>query len=91
MFRTKIYRKIWKIFENSIMITLPVIETRGKLTRSEQQIIKLIEENGEMSRKEIEEEIGLGKATTIRMINDLVRREIIQKKGAGRAVRYIMN
>ena len=52
-----------KMLENSIMITLPVIETRGKLTRSEQQIIKLIEENGEMSRKEIEEEIGLGKAT----------------------------
>lgn len=90
-YEESIKKPIYKIFENSIMITLPVIETRGKLTRSEQQIIKLIEENGEMSRKEIEEEIGLGKATTIRMINDLVRREIIQKKGAGRAVRYIMN
>lgn len=73
------------------MITLPVIEIKGKLTRSEQQIIKLLEENGEMSRKQIEEEIGLGKATVIRIINDLVRREIIQKKGAGRAVRYTMN
>ena len=86
-----IKKPIYKVFENSIMVILPVIETKGKLTKAEQQIVELIEKNDEITRKQIEKELSLGKATVIRILNELVKKEIIQKKGAGRAIRYTID
>lgn len=87
-YEESVKKPTYKVFDNSIMITLPVFETKGKLTKTEQQLVQLLEENDEMSRKQIETEMQLGKATVIRLLNNLVKRNIICKKGAGRAVKY---
>lgn len=89
-YEESVKKPIYKVFDNSIMITLPVFETKEKLTMTEQRLIQLLEENDEMSRKQIEKELGLGKATVIRLLNDLAKRNIIDKKGAGRAVKYVI-
>ena len=87
-YEESIKKPTYKVFDNSIMINLPVFETKGKLTKTEQRLVQLLEENDEMSRKQIETEMQLGKATAIRLLNDLAKRNIICKKGAGRAVKY---
>ena len=87
-YEESVKKPIYKVFDNSIMIILPVFGTKEKLTQMEQQLVQLLEENDEMSRKQIETELKLGKATAIRMLNNLGNRNIICKKGAGRAVKY---
>ena len=62
------------------MIILPVFETKGKLTKTEQRLVQLLEENDEMSRKQIETEMQMGKATIIRLLNDLVKKDFFVKK-----------
>lgn len=62
-YEESIKKPTYKVFDNSIMIILPVFETKGKLTKTEQQLVQLLEENDEMSRKQIETEKQLGKAT----------------------------
>lgn len=90
-YEESVKKPIYKVFDNSIMITLPVFETKGKLTTTERRLVHLLEENDEMSRKQIEIEMQLGKATVIRLLNDLAKRNIICKKGAGRAVKYTLS
>ena len=87
-YEESVKKPVYKVFDNSIMIILPVFGTKEKLTQMEQQLVQLLEENDEMSRKQIETELKLGKATAIRMLNNLGNRNIICKKGAGRAVKY---
>lgn len=42
-----------------------------------------------MSRKEIEAQTAFTKTKVIRLLNDLVRKKIIQKTGTGRSTKYM--
>ncbi len=75
--------------ENSIRIILPVTEI-SKLDLSEDELLiyGLFKEGIELSRGEIDLKSGFKKSKTLRIINSLVDRNIIQKLGKGAGTTY---
>ena len=78
----------YQIFENSIQVVLPVIASDEKLSEKDKKILDTIRDKGTVSRSEIEKLAGIGKDSTIRSLNLLLKKHIIEKTGAGRGVKY---
>ena len=78
----------YQIFENSIQVVLPVIASDEKLSEKDKKILDIIRDRGTVSRSEIEKLAGIGKDSTIRSLNLLLKKHIIEKTGAGRGVKY---
>lgn len=78
----------YQIFENSIQVVLPVIASDEKLSEKDKKILDIIRDKGTVSRSEIEKLAGIGKESTIRSLNLLLKKHIIEKTGAGRGVKY---
>lgn len=78
----------YQIFENSIQVVLPVIASNEKLSEKDKKILDIIRDKGTVSRSEIEKLAGIGKDSTIRSLNLLLKKHIIEKTGAGRGVKY---
>lgn len=77
------------ISENNIRIVLPISEIdRLKLTGDELLVYKLLKEEIELSRAEIDILSGFEKSKSLRIINSLVDKNIIRKMGRGTAVTY---
>lgn len=77
------------ITENAVRITLPVLQAIPKLKPDETVIFQILLQNRLMSRKEIEAQTAFTKTKVIRLLNDLVRKKIIQKTGTGRSTKYM--
>lgn len=77
------------ITENNIKIILPVTETDVlNLSEDEWTVYGLLKEEIEMGRGEIDSKTGFEKSKTLRIINSLIDKNIIQKMGSGAAVTY---
>lgn len=77
------------ITENAVRITLPILQAVPKLKPDEMIIFQILLQNRLMSRKEIETQTAFTKTKVIRLLNDLVRKKIIQKTGTGRSTKYM--
>lgn len=80
----------FKIYDNSISIELPVLLIRQKLTDDEQFLLSLFNKNLKLSRIDIENKSGLGKAKVIRIINSLMNKNVVGKSGHGRSTKYYL-
>lgn len=78
----------YRIFSNSIRIILPVIKSDYKLNEAEKRLINILTDSGSMTRNEVEKAVEMEKSKTIRILNGLIDKNIIQKKGMGRATKY---
>ena len=78
----------FKVYENSITIILPTVLDVTNLTSVEQLIVQLFHGNLKLSRAEIEKQSHYNKAKLIRILNSLSDKNIIDKSGKGRAVKY---
>lgn len=78
----------YRIFSNSIRIILPVIKSDYKLNEAEKRLINILTDSGSMTRNEVEKADEMEKSKTIRILNGLIDKNIIQKKGMGRATKY---
>lgn len=78
----------YQIFENSIQVVLPVVASDEELSEKDRRILDIIRDKGIVSRSEIEKLTGIGKDSTIRSLNLLLKKHIIEKTGAGRGVKY---
>jgi ATP-dependent DNA helicase RecG len=77
------------IEDNSIFILLPVIRTdTSDLAKDEIKIYNLLKKEKELSRKELDDALGFDKSKTIRLLNNLVKKNIIQKQGQGPGTTY---
>lgn len=77
------------VSENNIRIVLPVTEiNKLNLTSDELFIYRLLKEEIELSRAEIDLKSGFEKSKTLRIVNSLVDKSIIQKMGNGAVVTY---
>lgn len=81
----------YEIYENSIKVILPVITDGSNLTKPEKELVNLLRESEKMSRLEIEKNADWGKDKTIRIINLLLKKNIIYKEGRGRGTKYGIN
>ena len=78
----------YRIFSNSVRIILPVIKSDYKLNEAEKRLINILTDSGSMTRNEVEKAAEMEKSKTIRILNGLIDKNIIQKKGMGRATKY---
>jgi ATP-dependent DNA helicase RecG len=77
------------ISENSIKIVLPVTEfDKLELSEDELLIYGLLKAETELSRGEMDSKSGFKKSKTLRIINSLVDKNIIQKLGKGAGTTY---
>ena len=70
---------------------MPVTETdKLNLSRDEISIYNLLREETELSRVEIDLKTGFEKSKTLRIINNLIDKNIVEKMGGGAAVTYML-
>jgi len=88
-YRENFVKPSFEIYENSIRITLPVIETIPKnLVNGEVKVFEILKKHEKLSRKEIEELSKYNKSKVIRSINGLIEKSIAEQVGKGRSVKY---
>ena len=88
-YRESFVKPAFEIYENSIRITLPVIETIPKnLVNGEVKVFEILKKHEKLSRKEIEELSKYNKSKVIRAINGLIEKSIAEQVGKGRSVKY---
>ena len=81
----------FKVSENRIRIILPVTQIdKMDLSEDEAIIYGLLKVGTELSRKEIDLRTGFNKAKTLRIINNLVDKNIIRKIGSGATLTYVL-
>lgn len=79
----------FNIYQNSIEIVLPIISTDpGLLAVDEQAIFRVLKHGVVLTRNEIQAQTKLSKAKTIRVLNTLIDKSIVEKIGEGRGTRY---
>lgn len=89
-YESALIKPSYEIYENSITVILPVILPETKLSAAEQLIVELLKKHTGLSRKEIELKTGFRKDKTIRTLNLLLEKNIVEKVGAGRGTKYLI-
>ncbi len=89
LYQNSLKKPVYKVFENSIKVVLPVIEEMGELTEMERIVWKQMQKQKEMTRIQIERSTGIKKDTLLRTLNGMIEKGLIQKTGAGRGTKYI--
>ena len=90
-YKDAIEKPKYKVFPNSIQVVLPIFTDMKDLSTEEKMIWKLLREKDEMTRSELAKATGLGKDKTIRVLNGLLDKNVITRRGAGRGVKYRVN
>lgn len=79
----------FRIFKDSICIVLPLIEiNKSSLSEEELFLLDILKEGIELSRQEIEEKTGYNRMKTIRRLNRLLEKDLIEKLGKGPGTTY---
>ncbi|MCQ2748828.1 MAG: putative DNA binding domain-containing protein [Clostridia bacterium] len=79
----------FKVTDNYITVTLPVKTLNVEVSDDETKILKSLKNNKMLSRDQIAFEIDCKKDKTIRLLNNLIKRNLIDKIGNGRNVKYV--
>lgn len=84
----KSYRKPeFYVFENSIKIVLPTLQYELD-TMDEQKLMDVLRAEKVLTRTEIEALTGFDKTRSLRVINRLLAKNMLDKTGQGRGTRY---
>ena len=81
----------FKIFDNSIKITLPTQNSNVALTLEEQNIVNYLSLGRLSSSSEIAQAMGYSKAKAVQLLNSLVEKRILIVEGSGRGTKYRNN
>ncbi len=80
------------ISQSHIKIILPLIEVdQSNLTEDEVIIYSLLKREMELTRRELDEKFGFNKSKTLRILNDLLEKNLIRKLGKGPGTTYKTN
>lgn len=77
----------------SFVITLPKLTPHtGAVSQEDQkqEILRLITDKGDLSRKDIESSLSITKQLAIKLLNELLEERKIKKSGMARSVRYFI-
>lgn len=80
-------KPIFKVFENSVEITLPVISDLEELSDDQNALYSAIK-NNELPSSELSERTGFGKNKVLEIIESLINLGYVQKIGRGRGTKY---
>lgn len=77
------------LFENSIKVTLPIVQTVTSLSADEKLIFQTLSDNKKMSSTEIAGITGFGKTKVVSLLRSLIEQGYITIEGSGRGTKYI--
>lgn len=84
-----IVKPSYKITENFITVTLPIVEIKPEsLSSDEKLVFDLFVKEPSLSRLEIENKSGFNKSKAIRTLNSLIDKSVIEKVGDGPSTEY---
>ena len=81
----------FKIFNNSIEVCLPIMESKTIISDDEQAIIDILSNSQKISRLQIEGIAGFTKSKTVRLLTSLNDKGIVLKSGSGPNTKYYLN
>ncbi len=88
-YQESIIKPEFKIFENSIVVILPLVSSSlNGFDTDEQTVYLFLSKGSPATRLEIEDATGFGKAKVIRTLNQLIEKNAVAKSGIGRSTRY---
>ncbi len=88
-YSNSISKPSFDVKNNSINIVLPILNMgMSNLLEDEALVFKILGDEIELSRGEIEDKSGFNKSKTLRLINNLVDKGIIEKLGKGPGTTY---
>ena len=76
------------VSENYIQVTLPTLEDKYNLTEEEISFLSELDSNFLYTREKLEVITGLSKPKLIRILNSLIKKKYIQKRGQGKSTLY---
>ena len=79
----------FKIYDNSITVILPLSDKDISLAEDEKVLLERLPTSSVLSRSQIEELTNYSKPKTIRILNSLSQKGLIQKIGSGPNVKYL--
>ena len=89
IYKDSIIKPDYKMFEHSIVVVLPVFNTNRNVLKGDERIVfELFLREKELLRSEIEDKLGIKKAKSIRILNVLLDKNVIEKIGTGRGTKY---
>lgn len=77
------------LFENSIKVTLPVVQLKTLLSSDEKLVFQTLSGNKKMSSSEVAELTGFGKTKVVSLLKSLIEQGYIKVVGSGRGTRYL--
>lgn len=80
----------YQVFENSILVVLPVINTYSNFTKEERAVVQCLSRNHFLTRNQLDTMIGFNKNKTVRILNSLLEQDVIEKIGKGKDTKYKM-
>lgn len=78
----------FEITDNTIRITLPVLNRVPQMTGDEKLVYDALGDHSVLSSSEIAEKTGTTRSKTLRLLNDMLEKHILIKEGTGRGTRY---
>ena len=77
----------FSVTENSIRITLPIINKIDSLTPDEKKILSALNQR-KMGMSELSKKTGFSKTKTLKLVNELIITGNLSKEGKGRGTKY---
>ena len=89
-YRDSTLKPIFEVYENSIVISLPVTTMNLIMTQDETKIYNLLKDGSELSSGEMSKVLGFSRNKVVRVTGSLVNKRYIRVIGSGRGTRYSM-
>lgn len=87
-YKDKLRKPVYQVFENSILVVLPVLAKDEELDQDEQLIVDILMDKKVLKRSQIDIATGFQKTKTVRILNRLTTRNIVKKTGNSWDIRY---
>ena len=81
----------FRVFNNSIKVRLPVVESEITITDDEQAIIDILSTSQKLSRLQLEDKTGFTKSKTVRLLASLSNKGMVLRSGSGSNIKYYLN
>ena len=82
-------KPLYGIFENSIKITLPIVQLETLLSSDEKLVYQTLSGKKKMSSTEIAEVTGFGKTKVVSLLKSLSEQGYVKVAGSGRGTKYL--
>lgn len=89
-YKDSILKPVYEIYENSISVILPCINADLKLNRSEAMMLELFRNGKILSRSQVEELTGLSKSQVNKILNTFIEKNILQRIGTAKNLKYAL-